>query len=68
MPLPKPKFKDICSVGTSASLIDAPGALSFVKSRAFVTKPFIPTGMKVASPQEVTKRPAVTSTYEFSVS
>ena len=42
--------------------MDAPGALSFVRSNALVTKPFRPTGMKVASPQLVTKLPAVTST------
>ena len=53
---------EICSVGIKASLIEDPGALSFVKSSALVTNPFIPIGIKVASPQLVTWRPSVTST------
>jgi len=44
----------------NASLIDEPGFLKDVRSIALVVKPFIPIGIKVDSPQLVTKRPSVT--------
>ena len=53
--------KTICSVGNSASLIEEPGALNFVRSNEPVTKALAVTGIKVASPQLITDLPIVAS-------